>query len=51
MDGAEFLKNIRHIDPIDPLNIIEVDETINDVESFLSDFGFSPKGLKINVVI
>jgi hypothetical protein len=48
MDGAEFLKNIRHIDP---LNIIDVDETINDVDSFLSDFGFAPKGLKLNVVI
>jgi hypothetical protein len=33
-DGIKFLENIRRIDPFD---IIDVDETINDKESFLHD--------------
>jgi hypothetical protein len=36
-NGIKFLENIRRIDPFD---IINADETINDKKSFLQDVGF-----------
>jgi hypothetical protein len=41
LDGAHYLQNIAHIDPF---QIIDVDETINDTDSFFLEFGYAPEG-------
>jgi hypothetical protein len=40
-DGVKFLERIAKTNPFD---VIDVDETINDKDSFLLDFGFAPSG-------
>jgi hypothetical protein len=41
-EGVIFLNQIRRIEPN---LIIDVDETLNNSDSFLQEFGFAPKGI------